>query len=75
MLTQRGIEKREKALRMAMERMLPEFVKSCRDWRPAIHSSGCIRRGPMSMNFLEWRLSSRDCMGKNSASSGKTEKR
>ena len=31
MLTQRGIEKREKALRMAMERMLPEFVKSCRE--------------------------------------------
>ncbi len=30
-MTQQGIEKREKALRMAMERMLPEFVKSCRE--------------------------------------------
>ena len=25
------IEKREKALRMAMERMLPDFAKSCRE--------------------------------------------
>ena len=31
MMSQQDIEKREKALRMAMERMLPDFVKSCRE--------------------------------------------
>jgi hypothetical protein len=29
MMTNQELEKREKVLRMAMERMLPEFVKSC----------------------------------------------
>ena len=28
-ITEQELEKREKVLRMAMERMLPEFVKSC----------------------------------------------
>jgi hypothetical protein len=31
MMSQQDVEKREKALRMAMERMLPDFVKSCRE--------------------------------------------
>jgi hypothetical protein len=31
MMTERDIEKREKALRMAMERTLPDFVKSCKE--------------------------------------------
>lgn len=31
MTTQQGVEKREKAPGMSMERMLPEFVKSCRE--------------------------------------------
>ena len=45
-MTEQELEKREKALWMAMERMLPDFVKSCREtWRPATHSSGCIRSG------------------------------
>ncbi len=30
MISDQEIEKREKLLRMAMERMLPEFVKSCK---------------------------------------------
>ena len=30
-MTERDIEKREKALRMAMERTLPDFVKSCKE--------------------------------------------
>jgi hypothetical protein len=30
-MTDQELEKREKVLRMAMERMLPEFVKSCTD--------------------------------------------
>jgi hypothetical protein len=29
MMTEQELEKREKALRMVMERILPEFVKSC----------------------------------------------
>jgi hypothetical protein len=31
MMTRQGIEKREKALRMAVERMLPEFVRETGD--------------------------------------------
>jgi hypothetical protein len=31
MMTEQELEKREKALTMAMERMLPDFVKSCRE--------------------------------------------
>ena len=31
MMTDQDIEKQEKALSMAMERMLPDFVKSCRE--------------------------------------------
>jgi hypothetical protein len=31
MMTDQDIEKREKALSMAMERMLPDFVKTCRE--------------------------------------------
>jgi hypothetical protein len=31
MMTDHDIGKREKALKMAMERMLPDFVKSCRE--------------------------------------------
>jgi hypothetical protein len=31
MISTRELEKREKALRMAIERILPDFVKSCRD--------------------------------------------
>ena len=31
MMPGQEVEKREKALRMAMERMLPDFVKSCRE--------------------------------------------
>ena len=30
-MTEQEVEKREKVLRMAMERLLPEFVKSCRE--------------------------------------------
>ena len=30
-MTEQELEKREKALTMAMERMLPDFVKSCRE--------------------------------------------
>jgi hypothetical protein len=31
MISEQHIEKREKALRMAMERTLPDFVKSCEE--------------------------------------------
>jgi hypothetical protein len=31
MISQGDVEKREKALRLAMERVLPDFVKSCRE--------------------------------------------
>ncbi|MGA8556477.1 MAG: hypothetical protein WB630_18840 [Candidatus Acidiferrales bacterium] len=31
MMSQQEVEKREKALRMAMEKVLPDFAKSCRD--------------------------------------------
>ena len=31
MMSENVIEKQEKALRMAMERMLPDFVKKCRE--------------------------------------------
>jgi hypothetical protein len=31
MMTEQELEKRETALRIAMERMLPDFVKSCRE--------------------------------------------
>jgi hypothetical protein len=30
-MTEQELEKRQKALTMAMERILPEFVKSCRE--------------------------------------------
>jgi hypothetical protein len=30
-MSEHDIEKREKALSMAMERMLPDFVKSCKE--------------------------------------------
>ena len=30
-MTEQELEKREKALKMAMERILPEFVKACRE--------------------------------------------
>ena len=76
-MTEQELEKREKVLRMAIERMLPEFVKSCTETRrPAPHPSRCIRlRITMSTNFSEWRSSLRDCMGKNFTSSGKIGKR
>jgi hypothetical protein len=31
MISEQEVEKREKALRIAMERILPDFVKSCQD--------------------------------------------
>jgi len=31
MMSQQDVDKREKALRMAMERVLPDFVKSCKE--------------------------------------------
>ena len=31
MMSQQDVEKREKTLRMAMEKVLPDFVKSCRE--------------------------------------------
>jgi len=31
MMSQQDVEKREKALRMAVEKVLPDFVKSCRE--------------------------------------------
>ena len=31
MLTHEELEKREKVLRLAIEKVLPEFVKACRD--------------------------------------------
>ena len=41
-MTEQELERREKALRMAMERILPEFVKSCAetDGPLLIHQDG-----------------------------------
>jgi hypothetical protein len=72
MMFQQDVEKREKALRMAMEKCRP--TSSSHAERLSVRSSFIRMHSPWttaSMNFLEWQSSLRDCMGKKSASSAK----
>jgi hypothetical protein len=52
MMPGQEVEKREKALRMAIERMLPDFVKSCRE-------TGCpliIHQNAFAADYNEYEL-------------------
>jgi hypothetical protein len=51
MMTEQDIEKREKVLRMAMERRLPEFVKSCRENGDPL----LIHQDPFGADYDEYR--------------------
>lgn len=75
MMTDQDIEKQEKALSIAMERMLPDFVKSCRETvgRLIIHQDE-FGVDYNSMNFLGWQSSLLDCMEKKFTSSVKIGK-
>ena len=54
-MTQQGIEKREKALRVAMEGMLPEFVKSFRKARDPLF----IHQDAFGADYDEYELQPR----------------
>lgn len=72
MMSQQDVEKREKTLRMAMEKVLPDFVKSCREnVGPLLIHQDAFGVDYDGMNFLGWQSSLRDCMEKKSASSAK----
>ena len=52
MMSQQDIEKREKALMMAMEKVLPDFVKSCREnGEPLV-----IHQDAFAMDYDEYEL-------------------
>jgi hypothetical protein len=75
-MTEQQLEKREKVLRTAMERTLPEFVRHAK--KLATRSSFIKMHSAQTttnMNCWGWLSSSRDYMGKNSTSSVKTGKR
>jgi hypothetical protein len=75
-MTEQELEKREKVLRTAMERLLPDFVKSCKEIGDSllIHQDDSVLT-TTSTNCWEWLSSLPDYMGKNSTSSGKIGKR
>ena len=52
MMSQQDVEKREKALRMAVEKVLPDFVKSCGETAGPV----LIHQDAFALNYDEYEL-------------------
>ena len=59
MISQQDVEKREKTLRMAMEKVLPDFVKSCRE-----NGEPLVIHQDAFANFLGWTIKFAGLYGK-----------